>query len=71
MQPKVQVQAGSVLQSPGTAPRIVLASPYGRQKSTRCWIVKRIARSFLLVFSLCTFVARTLLCEYVFLLLYF
>jgi len=25
------MQAGSVLQSPGIAPRIVLASPYGRR----------------------------------------
>lgn len=28
VQPKVQVQPGSVLQSPGVAPRIVLAAPY-------------------------------------------
>ena len=31
VQPKVQIQPGSVLQSSGIAPRIVLASNYGMQ----------------------------------------
>jgi len=38
VQPKVQVQPGSVLQSPGISPRIVLASPYGMQAACYNWL---------------------------------